>query len=692
MTEGLNSTVPDFMIKESLYPAWDELNRLICKFCGQPYKSWSKRELLEKIPANATEAVFTCLVCRKASVFGPDELFKGCYHPASREELPSHLNQSSGTIRDDSGHLTCTSCGAPAKGFTVKGAHSLLGYSEEPFLWIACESCRATSIYSAKTLRNALPEAAVEDLQPGDELFGLRVLRVLHGGMSTVYICSGPSGLVAAKTLRPELARIPGAEARFKREAEAWILLGRHPHIVEAKVILWEKSRSILVTEYQRGGSLADRLARGSVSVSEAVELGVHFCRGMEHARSIIPGFVHRDIKPHNCLLGEDGLLKIADFGLVKMFDNLEGLPSSSNDDDEASWEPVRAFQTRAGKGGMGTLPYMAPEQFEDASSVTITSDVYAFGVLLFETLTRKLPITLSRSNRYHDWHMAHASAPIPYVREYDPSVPEQLSNLIRSCLAKSPADRPADFGLILDTLMASRDLEVPDSRSTSGFTPPWSEPKHSSDFTDIESLDLMRVFNLTNVGRVNEALAYADHIIRVASLDDDPVAQQVQARGHALRAGVLRTMGRLEEASEAADAGISLNPADALALFERGFVYNVTGDYDAAVRCLAKSYHLDPLRPNLPFELAFAYNALEQFDQAIEVLLRAIKNAPDNYIHHREIAYSYAKLNNGELAKQHYERGFALCPASMEAERAEMAGNLGQMYLRQGDAKSAEY
>src|SRR6185312_11168426 len=61
-------------------------------------------------------------------------------------------------------------------------------------------------------------------------------------------------------------------------------------------------------------------------------------------------------------------------------------------------------------------------------------------------------------------------------------------------------------------------------------------------------------------------------------------------------------------------------------------------------------------------------------------------------YIHHREIAYSYAKLNNGELAKQHYERGFALCPASMEAERAEMAGNLGQMYLRQGDAKSAEY
>jgi tRNA A-37 threonylcarbamoyl transferase component Bud32 len=193
-----------------------------------------------------------------------------------------------------------------------------------------------------------------------------------QGGMGAVYLARQKAldRLVALKLVRPREADPTFAE-RFVREAKAMARLN-HPHVVAVYESGEASGLPYLILEYVDGVTLRDAMRERALSPAEALAIVPQICDALEYAHS--QGVVHRDVKPENILLGRDGRVKIADFGLAKVTD-----PAG-----------VSLTGTRQ---AMGTPHYMAPEQWEKPGEVDHRADIYALGVVLYELLTGELPI-----------------------------------------------------------------------------------------------------------------------------------------------------------------------------------------------------------------------------------------------------------------------------------------------------------
>jgi serine/threonine-protein kinase len=228
---------------------------------------------------------------------------------------------------------------------------------------------------------------------------------------------------VAVKVLHAALAEDEAFLRRFRAEAQAAAALN-HPHIVA--VYDWgdDDGAPYIVTEYLAGGSLRSLLDRGiRLTPSQALMVGLEATRALDHAHR--RGFVHRDIKPANLLFGEDGRLRVADFGLARAL-------------AEAAWtEPQGAV--------LGTARYSSPEQAQ-GQPVDGKADVYALGLVLAEAVTGRVPFTADTTIATL---MARVGKPV--------EVPEELGPL-RKALERAgqpeAADRP-DAGVLGIALMA---------------------------------------------------------------------------------------------------------------------------------------------------------------------------------------------------------------------------------------------
>jgi eukaryotic-like serine/threonine-protein kinase len=193
-----------------------------------------------------------------------------------------------------------------------------------------------------------------------------------QGGMGAVYLArqTALDRLVALKLVRPRETDPTFAE-RFVREAKAMARLN-HPHVVAVYESGAAGGLPYLVMEYVDGVTLRDAMRERKLSPAEALAIVPQICDALEYAHG--QGVVHRDVKPENILLGRDGRVKIADFGLAKVTD-----PAG-----------VSLTGTRQ---AMGTPHYMAPEQWEKPGEVDHRADIYALGVVLYELLTGELPL-----------------------------------------------------------------------------------------------------------------------------------------------------------------------------------------------------------------------------------------------------------------------------------------------------------
>ncbi|SQD95619.1 Serine/threonine-protein kinase PK-1 [Parafrankia sp. Ea1.12] len=284
--------------------------------------------------------------------------------------------------------------------------------------------------------------------------------RLAVGGMATVYVAHDNrlDRFVALKIMHPNLSHDPEFVARFHREANAVARLNT-PCAVS---ILDQGSDTspagvlhYLVMELVRGRSLRQHLGmRGRLTVAEVVEIFEPVAEALAAAHAA--GIIHRDIKPENILLGDDGRVKVADFGLARPVTN----------------------PTAALTGGvvMGTVGYLAPEQVTHGTA-GMRSDVYAAGVMLFEMITGNLPHT-GETPMSVAYQSVHGDVPAPST--VVPDVPAELDALTLRATARDPNHRPADGAALLAELRAILPyLPAPDAGEEyhSGFTGPLAAP-----------------------------------------------------------------------------------------------------------------------------------------------------------------------------------------------------------------------
>jgi beta-lactam-binding protein with PASTA domain/tRNA A-37 threonylcarbamoyl transferase component Bud32 len=242
--------------------------------------------------------------------------------------------------------------------------------------------------------------------------------RVARGGMATVYTAVDIrlDRKVAVKVMHPALADDEAFVARFIREARAAARLS-HPNVVPVYDQGADAGSVFLVMEYVAGRTLRDLLhEHGRLSPGQALDVLEPVLAALEAAH--LAGLVHRDVKPENVLLADDGRIKVADFGLARA---------------------VEAANLTATAGLlMGTVGYLAPEQVERGGSDP-RSDVYAAGILLYELLTGAPPYVGETALAVAYRHV-HEDVPPPSA--VVPSVPPALDALVRRATRRDPADR----------------------------------------------------------------------------------------------------------------------------------------------------------------------------------------------------------------------------------------------------------
>ncbi|MBA2543045.1 MAG: serine/threonine protein kinase, partial [Deltaproteobacteria bacterium] len=237
------------------------------------------------------------------------------------------------------------------------------------------------------------------------------------GGMGTVLLAKHRfTGVaVAIKVLRPELQSDAGVQERFLAEAQAPNAIG-HPAIV--KVLdagRTPEGTLYMAMELLVGRSLREALARDELTPDQRKRVVVDLCTVLGHAHA--RNFIHRDLKPDNVFLSPADEVKLLDFGIAKMLDD------------------VRQLRTAAGVV-LGTPAYMAPEQLADARNVDARADLWAIGVMLYEMVTNRLPWAATAPQ---ELLLAVAAGEVTPIRVYVPQVSRDVEMFFERALARDP-------------------------------------------------------------------------------------------------------------------------------------------------------------------------------------------------------------------------------------------------------------
>jgi tetratricopeptide (TPR) repeat protein/predicted Ser/Thr protein kinase len=276
--------------------------------------------------------------------------------------------------------------------------------------------------------------------------------RLGAGGMGEVFLAEDTrlGRKVALKTVGQ--AHLGSAEARQRllREARAAANLN-HPNIAAIYDVLESGDRAHIVMEYVRGETLAAQVRRGPLEAGTVVRLGIQLAEALAAAHA--SGVIHRDLKPANVVATPDGQVKILDFGLAK----IQSRPQTRSD---TITKPTVSWLTPEGHGGMGTPPYMSPEQVL-GRPCDERSDIYSLGVLLFELLTGRRPFTGTDTLALA---MAILNDPRPKLRQLVQSAPAELEAVVLRAMAREPSDR---YGSASEIARDLRRIETPTSART---------------------------------------------------------------------------------------------------------------------------------------------------------------------------------------------------------------------------------
>ncbi|WP_217184339.1 Stk1 family PASTA domain-containing Ser/Thr kinase [Streptomyces sp. AC495_CC817] len=283
--------------------------------------------------------------------------------------------------------------------------------------------------------------------------------RIARGGMATVYVATDLrlERRIALKVMHAHLSDDSAFQSRFIQEARAAARLA-DPHVVNVFDQGQDGELAYLVMEYLPGITLRELLREQKrLTIAQTITIMDAVLAGLSAAHRA--GIVHRDVKPENVLLAEDGRIKIGDFGLAR----------------------ATTANTATGQQLLGTIAYLAPE-LVTRGTADARSDIYALGIMLYEMLVGEQPYKGEQPMQIAFQH-ATESVPRPSVR--NPGVPEQLDELVLWATEKSPDERPDDAQQMLERLREiERDLGI--APAVAAATAPQRSQSDSGDLTKV--------------------------------------------------------------------------------------------------------------------------------------------------------------------------------------------------------------
>lgn len=263
-----------------------------------------------------------------------------------------------------------------------------------------------------------------------------KILKYLGGGMSSVYLATDIilNREVVVKMIKADPVDKEKSVRRFRREVASTIQLS-HPNIVSVLDVDETDEYHILVTEVVHGPNLKEHILNNNpLDIDEVISIAMMTLRGIEHAHD--RGIIHRDIKPQNILLDTNGRVKITDFGIAKALSE------------------TRMTETNQ---VIGSVQYISPEQAKGHNTDERT-DIYSFGVMLFELLTGHLPYEAETAVSVA---LKHISEPFPDISRYR-DIPVGLKNIVMKCTEKEPLNRYRHADDVLSALVYYKDVSEP--------------------------------------------------------------------------------------------------------------------------------------------------------------------------------------------------------------------------------------
>jgi eukaryotic-like serine/threonine-protein kinase len=285
------------------------------------------------------------------------------------------------------------------------------------------------------------------EFSTGQHIGDYQILSILGlGGMGKVYKVRNiiSDRIEAMKILLPDLTSNQGLADRFLREIRLLATLN-HPNIAALRTALTHENQLVMIMEFVEGETLANRLARAPISTAEAIDFSDQCLSALSYAHK--QNIIHRDIKPANMMLTPQGIVKLMDFGIAR----------SSTDGALTSTGTT-----------LGSLNYMPPEQVR-GETADARSDIYSFGVSLYEMLTGKLPFHGDSQYSLMTAHLNH-NPPEPITLRSD--LPTSLNEIIMMAMAKDRADRFQSAEAFRNALKTVPVLPAPAASTTETPTP----------------------------------------------------------------------------------------------------------------------------------------------------------------------------------------------------------------------------
>ena len=502
------------------------------------------------------------------------------------------------------------------------------------------------------------------------------IQEIYKGGMGIVYIVKdlNSSEIYALKTFQDKFLWDSSIINMFHKEAEIWVRLGVHNNIVRAINVKNFEGKPYIFLEYiDSGTDLEKILSQEKLSIGQVLDFALQFCNGMSYSYKTM-GLIHQDIKPSNCMITKEGILKITDFGLVKIFTessvaedsvirqsnttsgsaisilsssvktgsdskifsiiNKNKSLSKSIGSSNSGYDKFGSIKRLSNSSSLinnedsrqivGTIPYMAPEQLTGEFNSGTATDIYSFGAMLYEMLIGTPPFG---NTDLEECVVGHLELEPKNPCDLRNDIPPALGKIVIRCLRKEPSERYEDFS---------------------------------------------ELFNQINL--VYESIYNSTYIFGISLKDGQNSHTDFISQGEALI-----SLSKYKEAVTAFGKALNLMPNSSMAYAGVGECYRRVGKYKEALTYLNKALSLDPANANAVYYLGLLYFSQKDLKNAYKYFEQSSKLNPDNVEVWLKLGAIYDISNNMSEALNNYNLAIKINPRHSIAWNSK-----GHLFYRQ--------